>query len=159
MRYRGERELPVICRIAEQKLSIEGHSCKLQLKYGALTTEATLGSGKCTVWTYFLVKIKLSVVTYCTWLCIYSKRVVDTFLQRIGWHGGWQLGHLCSSPHRPIKYRFWYYAGAEQDEPHLHLKVLCLKHDTLYGGSHRFKGNIKLVYTVQRHAWSGIICA
>jgi len=42
--YTCEQELPVICRIAEQKLSIEVHSLKLQLEYGARTTEAILGS-------------------------------------------------------------------------------------------------------------------
>ena len=42
-----ERELPAICRIAEQKLSFEVHSLKLQLDYGARTTEAILGFGKC----------------------------------------------------------------------------------------------------------------
>jgi len=45
--YTRERELLVICRIAEQKLSFEVHSLKLQLDYGARTTEAILGSGKC----------------------------------------------------------------------------------------------------------------
>jgi len=33
--YKMEWELPVICRIAEQKLSAEVHSLKLQLDYGA----------------------------------------------------------------------------------------------------------------------------
>jgi len=82
--YTRERELPVICRIAEQKLSFEVHSLKLQLDYGARTTEAILGSWKCMVRTYFLVKIQLNVETYHPGLCIYGKRVVDTFLQRIG---------------------------------------------------------------------------
>ena len=45
--YTREWELPVICRIAEQKLSIEVHSLKLQFDYGARTTEAILGFGKC----------------------------------------------------------------------------------------------------------------
>ena len=45
--YTRERELPVICRIAEQKLSFEVHSLKVQLDYGARMTEAILGSGKC----------------------------------------------------------------------------------------------------------------
>ena len=40
--YTREQELPVICRIAEQKLSFEVHSLKLQLDYGARTTEAIL---------------------------------------------------------------------------------------------------------------------
>ena len=82
--YTRERELPVICRIAEQKLSFEVHSLKLQLDYGARTTEAILGSWKWKVRTHFLVKIQLSVETYRPGLCIYGKRVVDTFLQRIG---------------------------------------------------------------------------
>jgi hypothetical protein len=43
--YRRERELPVICRIAEQNLSFEVHFLKLQLDYGARMTEAILGSG------------------------------------------------------------------------------------------------------------------
>jgi len=47
--YTNELELPVICRIAEQKLSIEVHSLKLQLDCGARTTEAILGSWKCKV--------------------------------------------------------------------------------------------------------------
>jgi hypothetical protein len=75
-----ERELPAICRIAEQKLSFEVHSLKLQLDYGARTTEAILGSWKCKVRTHFLVKIQLSVETYRPEQCIYGKRVVDTFL-------------------------------------------------------------------------------
>jgi hypothetical protein len=78
--YTRERELPVICRIAEQKLSFEVHSLKLQLDYGARTTEAILGSWKCKVRTHFLVKIQLSVETYRPEQCIYGKRVVDTFL-------------------------------------------------------------------------------
>jgi len=45
--YTRERELPFICRIAEQKLTSEVHSLKLQLDFGAQTTEAILGSGKC----------------------------------------------------------------------------------------------------------------
>jgi len=45
--YTSERELPVICRIAEQKLAFEVHSLKLQLDYGARTTEPILGSWKC----------------------------------------------------------------------------------------------------------------
>jgi len=82
--YTSERNLPVICRIAEQKLSFEIDSLKLQLDDGARMTEAILGSSKCKVRTYFLVKIQLSVVTYRPRLCIYGKRVVDTFLQQIG---------------------------------------------------------------------------
>jgi len=82
--YTREQELPVICRIAVQKLSVEVHSLKLQLDYGAGTTEAILGSCKCKVRTHFLFKIQLSVVDYRPGLCIYGKRVVDTFLQCIG---------------------------------------------------------------------------
>jgi hypothetical protein len=78
--YTRERELPVICRIAEQKLSFEVQSPKLQLDYGAPMTEAILGSWKWKVRTYISVKIQLSVVTYHPWLCIYGKREVDTFL-------------------------------------------------------------------------------
>ena len=85
--YTRERELPVVCRIAEQKLSFEVHSLKLQLDYGARTTEAIVASCKYKVRTYFLVKIQLSVETYRPGLCIYGKRGVDTFLQRIGRHG------------------------------------------------------------------------
>ena len=55
--YMSERLLPVICRIAEQKLSFEVHTLKLQHEYGAQTTEAILGSSKCMVRTYFLAKI------------------------------------------------------------------------------------------------------
>jgi len=68
--YTSKRELPVICRITEQKLSSEVHSVKLQLDYGARTTEAILGSWKYKVRTYFLVKIQLRVVTYRPGLCI-----------------------------------------------------------------------------------------
>jgi len=156
--YTRDRELPVICRIAEQKLSIEVHSLKLQLDYGARTTEATIGSWKCKVRTYFWVKIQLSVETYCPGLCIYGKRVVDTFLQRIGWHRGCQLWHSSGGLHIPSKHRLRYKGGIERDEPRLHLKVWCLKDDMLSAGSHRFKGNAKWVYTVQRRASSGIIC-
>jgi hypothetical protein len=49
MWYASERELPVMCRIAEQKLSFEVHSVKLQLDYGVRTTEVILGSWKCKV--------------------------------------------------------------------------------------------------------------
>ena len=42
--YTGEQELQVICRVADQKLSFEVHSLKLQFNYGAQTTEAILGS-------------------------------------------------------------------------------------------------------------------
>jgi hypothetical protein len=59
----SEQELPVICRIAEQKLSIDGHSLKLQLNYGAQTTEAILESWKCKVRTYFEVKLQLFVIS------------------------------------------------------------------------------------------------
>jgi hypothetical protein len=45
--YTRERELLVICRIAEQTLSFEVHSVKRQLNYGARTTDAILGCGKC----------------------------------------------------------------------------------------------------------------
>jgi len=80
----SERDLPAICRIAEQKLSFDVHSLKLQLEYGARMTEAILGSWKWKVRTYISVKIQLSVVTYRPGLCNYGKRVVDTVLQRIG---------------------------------------------------------------------------
>jgi len=59
-----ERELPAICRIAKQTLSFEVHSLKLQLDYGARTTEVIIGSWKCKVRTPFIVKIQLSVETY-----------------------------------------------------------------------------------------------
>jgi len=81
--YTSERELPVICRIAEQELSFEVHSLKLQLDWGARTTEAILGAWKCKVQTYSAVKIKFSAVTYGPGLCIHGKRAVDTFLQSI----------------------------------------------------------------------------
>jgi len=45
--YTREQELPVICRVTESKLSFEVHSLKLQLDYGARTTEAISGFGKC----------------------------------------------------------------------------------------------------------------
>jgi hypothetical protein len=53
----SERDLPVICLIAEQKLSCEVHSLKLQLNYGAGMAEAILGCSKYKVQTYFSVKI------------------------------------------------------------------------------------------------------
>jgi len=43
-------------------------------------TEAIFGSWKYKVQTHFLVNIQLSVVTHRPGLCIYGKRVVDTFL-------------------------------------------------------------------------------
>jgi len=43
--YTREWELPGICRIAEQKLSIEVHCLKLQLNYRAQITEAILELG------------------------------------------------------------------------------------------------------------------
>jgi hypothetical protein len=42
-----ERELPVICRVTEQKVYFEVHSLKQQLDDGARMIEAILGSGKC----------------------------------------------------------------------------------------------------------------
>jgi hypothetical protein len=54
----SERDLPVICRIAEQIPTCEVRSLKLQLDYGARMTEAILESGKCKVRTYFSVKIQ-----------------------------------------------------------------------------------------------------
>jgi len=82
--YTREQDLPVICRIAGQTLSIEIHSLKLQLDYGARTTEAILGSWNCKVRTYFSVIIQLNVVSYCPGLCIHGRRVVDTVLQKMG---------------------------------------------------------------------------
>jgi len=41
---RSEQDLPVLCSIAEQKLSLQVHSVKVQLDYGALMTEAILES-------------------------------------------------------------------------------------------------------------------
>jgi len=82
--YTSERELPVICRIAEPKLSFEVHRLKLQLDYGAQTTEAIVGSWKCKVRIHILVKIQLRVGAYRPGQCIYGKRVVGTLLQRIG---------------------------------------------------------------------------
>jgi hypothetical protein len=67
------------------------------------------------------------VVTNRPGQCIYGKRVVDTFLQWIGWDGEWQLWHFSGGLHIPIKHRFRYYAGLERDEPHLHLKVRIWK--------------------------------
>jgi len=82
--YTTERDLPVICRIAEQELPFEVHSLKLQLDYGARMTEAILGFWKWKVRTYISVKIQLSVDPYRPGLGINGKRVVDIFLQRIG---------------------------------------------------------------------------
>ena len=45
--YTGERELPVICRVAEQKLAFEVTTLKLQLDYGARMSEAILESSTC----------------------------------------------------------------------------------------------------------------
>jgi len=42
--YTGEWPSPVICRVAEQKVSFEVDSVKLQLDYGARMTDAILGS-------------------------------------------------------------------------------------------------------------------
>jgi hypothetical protein len=41
VRYPCEWDLPVICRIAKQKLSFKVHCLKQQLDYGVQTTEAT----------------------------------------------------------------------------------------------------------------------
>ena len=81
--YTSERDSPVICRIAEQKLSFEIHTLKQQLDYGARMTEAIWESWKCKVRSHFLVNIQFSVVTYRLGLCISGKHVVDTILQRI----------------------------------------------------------------------------
>ena len=62
--------------------------------------------GNVLVWTYQLVKIQLSVVTYRQGVCIYGKCVVDTFLQWMSCHGAWQLWHFGSGLHIPIKHRF-----------------------------------------------------
>jgi hypothetical protein len=84
------------------------HSLKQQLDDGARTTKAISGSWKWTVRIYFLVKIQLRVIMYHPRLCSYGKRVVDTFLQRIGLYRTWQLWHLTGSLHIPMKYRFRY---------------------------------------------------
>ena len=68
-------------------LSFVVHSLKMQLDYGARMTDAILGSWKCKVQTHILVKIQLSVGTYRPGQCMYGKRVVDSFLQRIGLQG------------------------------------------------------------------------
>jgi hypothetical protein len=47
--YTSERDLPVICRIADQKLSFEVHSLKLQLDHEDQITEAIIGCWKCKV--------------------------------------------------------------------------------------------------------------
>jgi hypothetical protein len=121
--YTSERELPVICTIAEQKLTFEVHSLKLQLHYAAWRTEAILASGKCKVRTHILVKIQLSVVTYCPGQCIYGKHVVETFPQTIDWHVALQKWHLSGGLHILIKHRIRYSAGVEQDEPRQHQTV------------------------------------
>jgi len=115
--YTSEWELPAICRIAEQTMSCEVHSLKLHLDYGARTIQAIVGSWKCKVRTHFLVRIQLSMGTYRPGQCIYSKRVVDTFLQRIGLNRAWQLWHLCGGLHILIKYRFRYLLGSSGMSP------------------------------------------
>jgi hypothetical protein len=82
--YSSERDLPVICGIAAQKLSFEVHSQKQQLDYGARTMEDIFGSWKCKAQTSFLVENLFSLITYCTGMCIDSKHMVDAFLYRIG---------------------------------------------------------------------------
>jgi hypothetical protein len=47
--HTSQWELLVICRIAEQKLSFEVHTVKLQLDYGVRTTDAMLASWECKV--------------------------------------------------------------------------------------------------------------
>ena len=80
----------------------------LLMDYGAWTTEAIFGSWKFMVHTYFLETIQLSVDIYLPGLCIYSKHVADTFLQKIDRHGAWQLWHECGGLQVPIKSRFRY---------------------------------------------------
>jgi hypothetical protein len=82
--YTREQELLAISRIAEQKLSFEVHSLKLQLNYEAQTREAISGYWKGKVRTHFLVKIQLSVETDHPGQCIHSKHVVDTIFHWIG---------------------------------------------------------------------------
>jgi len=173
--YTSARDLPVICRIAEQKLSFEVHSLKQHLNCRAWTTETILGSSKCKVRTYFLVKIQLSVITYHPGLCIYSKGVVDTLLQRIGWHGAWHLWHLSGGLHIPIKHRFWYELSPSGMSRACTWKfsvwkmTLCVcwqpQIQSIHEGENMlgmeqnesFKGNVQRVFTVQRRVWSGII--
>jgi hypothetical protein len=68
--YTGERELPVICRVTEQKLSFVISSLKLQLDYGARTTADILASWKC-------IGPNIPLSQNPVWC------VVDTFLQRM----------------------------------------------------------------------------
>ena len=42
--YTGELELPVVCKFAVQRLASGVHSLKLQLEYGARTTDAIIES-------------------------------------------------------------------------------------------------------------------
>jgi hypothetical protein len=72
--YTRERELANICRIVEQKLLFEVHSLQVQFDYEVRNIDAILGCGKC-------IGRNIRVTQN---LCIYNKRVVDIFLQRIG---------------------------------------------------------------------------
>jgi hypothetical protein len=79
-----ERELLVNCRIAEHKLSFEVHTLNLQLDYGVRTTEAILETGKCICLNILFSQNPVKCRNLSPRLCIYGKRVVDTFLQSIG---------------------------------------------------------------------------
>jgi len=92
--YTSKRELPVIWRIAEQKLSVVVHPLKLQLDYGAWTTEAILEYGKCNVRTYILVIIQWSLVTYreSVWRCFSVHiEILSTCVQA---HNSWSRNGL-----------------------------------------------------------------
>jgi len=173
--YTSEWQLPVISRIAEQKRSFEVQSLKQLLEYEARTTEAIVRSWKCKVRRYFLVKTQFSVVTYCPGLCIYIEGGVDTFFQQIGWHGACQLRHVCGGHPIPIMHRFRYQLGPRGPATPAPKNLVSQRWHSVRTGSHRFKefskeenmlgmeqnelykGDVKWLYMVQRHAWSGII--
>jgi hypothetical protein len=83
VRYTSELELLLICTVAEQMLSLQVHSLKLQLDDGVWISEVNVGYWKCKVQTYFSVHIQLYVVTHCPGLYIYGKHLVDVFHQKI----------------------------------------------------------------------------
>jgi hypothetical protein len=56
--YTSERELLVICGVADQKMSFDVNSLKLQLNYGGQTTESILES-----WKHIGLKIPLSQIS------------------------------------------------------------------------------------------------
>jgi len=131
VQYTGERELPFICTVTEQKLTVEVHTVKLQLNYKAWTTEAISGC-----WKHLDLNILLS--QHPVKCCYLSPRSMHLWKVCGGHHSpkDWFIQSITvmafsrrSSYTIPACIQIS--ACAEWDELRMHLNVLCLTDDTL----------------------------